>query len=98
MLFHADFGKKINRRLANKIDSTIAAGKMVTEIRRPTSLSNKSRAKITVGVAYNRPKLASGLSLPKLSDNNTFISETMMMIVVALECTQRFNIAFVRKK
>ena len=94
MLFHADFGKKINRRLANKI----AAGKMVTEIRRPTSLSNKSRATITVGVAYNRPKLASGLSLRKLSDNNTFISETMMMIVVALECTQRFNIAFVRKK
>lgn len=98
MLFHADFGNKINRRLANKIDSTIAAGKMVTEIRRPTSLSNKSRATITVGVAYNRPKLASGLSLRKLSDNNTFISETMMMIVVALECTQRFNIAFVRKK
>ncbi|GAV17601.1 hypothetical protein [Lacticaseibacillus paracasei] len=67
-------------------------------------MSNKSRATITVGVAYNRPKLASGLSLRKLSDNNTFISETMMMIVVvmmivvALECTQRFNIAFVRKK
>lgn len=71
---------------------------MVTEIRRPTSLSNKSRATITVGVAYNRPKLASGLNLRKLSDNNTFISETMMMIVVALECIQRFNIAFVRKK
>ncbi|GEL31640.1 hypothetical protein LPA04_21010 [Lacticaseibacillus paracasei subsp. paracasei] len=61
-------------------------------------MSNKSRATITVGVAYNRPKLASGLSLRKLSDNNTFISEIMMMIVVALECTQRFNIAFGRKK
>ena len=80
MLFHADFGKKINRRLANQIDSTIAAGKMVIEIRRPTSLNNKSRATITVRVPYNRPKLASGLSLRKLSDNNTFISEIMMMI------------------